>query len=81
MWKEEEIKRIRRRTGGPGLCLQPAGGKLESPLGCSCQDSRKADIIRLITSYRLKAKQQNPGGGFPAALGQRCRVSSSELSR
>lgn len=64
MWKVQEIKRIRWRTGGRGLCLKPAGGKLESPLGCSCQDSRKADVIHLITSHRLKEKQQNPRGLF-----------------
>lgn len=53
-----------RRTGRRGLCWKPAGEKLESPLGCSCQDSREADIIHLISSYRLQAKQQYPRGVF-----------------
>lgn len=66
---------------------EPAGGKLESPLGCSCRDSRKADIIPLIAPSRLEAKQQNPRGGFfSAQLGQRCssraqKIQASETSR
>lgn len=60
MWKVQEMKR------GTGETRREAG----APLGCSCQDSGEADIIHLISSYRLKAKQQNPRGVFPAKLGQ-----------
>lgn len=59
----QRIRGKRTERGGTrrrGLWLKTAGEKLESPLGCSCQDSREADIIHLISSYKLEAKQQNP---------------------
>lgn len=56
--------------GEEGFALLEGSRREGAPLGCSCQDSREADIIHLISSYRLKVKQQNPRGVFPAKLGQ-----------
>lgn len=62
MKDEEKLREMK------GICLkqEPVGEKLYSPLGCSCQGSREADIIHLIGSYCYiyKTKQQNFGGIF-----------------